>query len=371
MPIRLLFSARDPGAVGFLVPIIDACKLDNRFALSIIASEPALHLLRSLGKSVADFPATKTNSNTKIESIHLQLVSDARFILEQTKPDVVITSSSSQGVGIDEALLAASNVPTITIQDFWGDVNLGLNSTASIYLVIDEMAANMSKERWGVSTIAVGSCKYTRYEQMNIDALRSFTRLELGLAEDQLLVGFFGQNPEIPGHEEAFRDLIRVLSKMTTHPTLLIREHPKFPNNTNHDGMLNEMGITAINVTNKGEVEPWLSACDIVTTCYSYVSIDHAYLSSKAHDPIGTVLFLLHHKSTRQYMKQTTGLSSLPTVIQGIGSEAKHKDDIKSLLTKADVAHEKLLYHKASQKLKTENCVPRILDIIAKTGNPL
>ncbi|MBH52068.1 MAG: hypothetical protein CL785_02815 [Chloroflexi bacterium] len=366
--MHLLFSARDPGSVGFLLPILDACELDKRFTVSIVASDPALSLLKAKDKRVTTFPTTAEDGHIDIQAKRIQVIDEARFLLDKVKPDVIITSSSSLGVGIDEGLLAVANVPTITVQDFWGDVNLGLNNPANTYLVIDELAARMSKERWGVSAIPVGACKYTAYENINIDELRNNTRSTLGIEQNQLLVGFFGQSPQIPGHNKAFKDLVSILSEMTNPPTLLRRDHPKFASNHTHDNLIRTMGITEINVTNKGEAEPWLCACDIVTTCYSYVSIDHAYLSSKSRDPIGLVLFLLHNANTKQYFEKTTGLSSLPTVSRGIGLEATSIEDIRSLLQSLDLTNQKRSYHKASQKLTTENSVNQILDIIAKAG---
>ena len=88
-----------------------------------------------------------------------ELLATAAAIVRERKPDVILASASSFGSGIDEALLASRDTKTFCIQDFWGDVNLSLGVPADTYLVMDDDAARISRERWGVRTVVVGAPK--------------------------------------------------------------------------------------------------------------------------------------------------------------------------------------------------------------------
>src|SRR6266567_2209598 len=59
--------------------------------------------------------------------------------------------------------------------------------------------------------------------------LRAATRDRIGVGSDQPVLGFFGQPPDIPGHETAFEHLVSALTRKPLTPLVLLREHPKSP----------------------------------------------------------------------------------------------------------------------------------------------
>ena len=132
-PICILFSTRDPGAAIHLLPLITACAQDTKFSVRVVASEPALSILKLRNTTAIPFYINNQNHINYTDDPELLLAS-AKEIVDKISPDIVLTSISSLGIGIDEALLAVSPVPTLAIQDFWGDVNLGLGIPADMYL---------------------------------------------------------------------------------------------------------------------------------------------------------------------------------------------------------------------------------------------
>lgn len=362
-PISILFSTRDPGAAIHLLPLITACVQDTKFSVSVVASEPALSILKFRNTTAIPFYINNQNHINYTDDPELLLAS-AKEIVDKISPDIVLTSISSLGIGIDEALLAVSPVPTLAIQDFWGDVNLGLGIPADMYLVNDTYAADITEKRWGVKALPIGIPKYIEYSFMDIDKQRSETRKELGVSQDKLIIGFFGQSPDIPGYINSFNELAVSISEMHPCPLLLIREHPKFSNEHNHIALLDELNIEYKDVTGICDVEKWLCACDIITTCYSASAIDHAYLSHYAKEPIGLTLLLLYDDDMRTFVTKTCGFIEFPTISQGIGKIAKSKNDIKEYASETFRRSELLDYYMATQKLTNYNAIPDIITLI-------
>lgn len=366
-PIKVLFSARDPGSVGHALALIEAFQGDGRFEVSVTAGGVALRMLRDAGVAVRPFVMSDGREHiADLTENSAPLLAAARRILEEIRPDAVISSLSSFGVGVDEALLAAADVPTFAMQDFWGDVNLGLRVPAGLYLTLDEEAARLTEERWGARALAVGSPKHSRYAGLGIAAVRREARASIGAGEADPLVGFFGQAPDIPGHEAAFRGLLEAVTRLVPQPRLLLREHPKFIQHTErHVSLAEQAGFTVINVTAESPVERWLIACDVVATPYSACALDHAYLSAFSPEPIGVVLYLLCNPEIRAFMQEVCGFDRFPTAKKGIGLVAEKPGGIHPLLQDALTPEGRTGYFKASKHLRVGNPCQTVLETVA------
>ena len=224
---KILFSARDPGGSGQVIALLNVFRADERFEVYLAASGAALKMLKRAG----EYPLELKGEVDIVQKGQYPtgLLESAKDLLHDVQPDAVIVSLSSFGTGIDEALLATARVPTFALQDFWGDVNLGLGVPAGTYFVIDDYAVEISEKRWGVSAVPVGSPKHFQYAALDIPKMRIEARKKLGIKEeDDRVIGFFGQTPDIPGHETAFEDLLRAIEKLVPQTHFILREHPKF-----------------------------------------------------------------------------------------------------------------------------------------------
>ena len=366
-PITVLFSARDPGAVGHALALIDAFQQDRRFEVSVTASGVALRMLQDTGLIVRPFSLPDGReylADPKGDTT--PLLAAARQVLDEVRPDAVITALSSFGVGVDEALLATAEEPTFAMQDFWGDVNLGLKVPAGLYMTLDEEAVRLTMERWSARALAVGSPKHSRYVGLDTAAVRRDVRASIGVNDLDPLVGFFGQPPDIPGHEAAFRGLLGAMTRLVPQPRLLLREHPKFIQHAErHVALAEQAGLTVIDVTAESSVERWLVGCDAVATPYSACALDHAYLSAFSPEPIGVALYLLCNPEIRAFMRDACGFDRFPTVKKGIGLVAESPGAILPLLQDALTPESRAAYFQASKRLRVGDPCRTVMETVA------
>lgn len=365
----VLFSGRDPGGVGHILALLQGFRDDGRFEVEVVASGVALAMLEQSGEHPRSFTMSSGLDYLESGQDTAPLIAAAKGLLDQMRANAVIASLSSFGVGIDEALVASCEAPSFVMQDFWGDVNMGLGVPADTYFVIDEYAAQLSRSRWGVKAISVGSPKHSRYQFIDVDLLRRESRRSLGVSDGQPVIGFFGQSSRIPGHEAAFKDLARAIAKMECQPLFLLREHGKFANDRHaHLDFANAIGLTTVDVTGKSTAETWLAACDVVVTCFSSCAYDHAYLSAYSSEPIGTTLYLLCNPDIQASAVELCGFLEPPNVTQGLGKVARDPASIGPLLEQGLTTLERDRYHTASKRLPKGNSPLRaITNTVAQT----
>ena len=318
---RILLSARDPGGAGHIIAIARHFRESTEFDIKLVASEPAYEILSKAGEEPILFEFVIRNScGVNNSADHELLLNSAKQIFREITPDAILVSLSSLGVGIDEALLAVADVPKFAIQDFWGDVNLGLGTPADLYFVLDQYAVEFSKNRWGVRAEAVGAPKYTLYSDLDIARIRNSFRRYLGADSSGTVLGWFGQSPDIPGHEEVFTDVLDAIAGLEVKPKLILREHPKFSKSLKaHLAAASRRGIEFVDVSGRDSVEECLLACDLVITPFSLCGLDHAYLSAHSPAPVGSVIYVMTNDPIKRFCDKVNGMISLPIVDQGIG----------------------------------------------------
>jgi hypothetical protein len=362
---RILLSSRDPGGVGHVLALLATFRERGGFDADVVASGVALQMLREAGESAREFTLDDGRDTVLLGQTTDGLLSTARKLLDDTHPDVVLGSLSSYGVGVDEALVATARCPTLIMQDFWGDTNLGLGVAAGLYLALDDFAVRLTRQRWNLPAVAVGSPKHSRYERLDVVALRRNARATVGLDDSEQVVGFFGQSPEIPGYEAAFCDFVHAVAELRPQPLFLVREHLKFHTRREaHIRTAGAAGLRVVDVSDQLQVEPWLAACDVVATPFSLCALDHAYLSAYSTKPIGVVLFLLPNKEIQHFMEHACGLKQFPTVEKGMGAVARHVSEIVPLLEEARRPLWAGRYFEASWALRDEHACSHIVDIV-------
>jgi hypothetical protein len=359
---KILFSARDPGAAGHIKALIHYFCAHGRFEVILTASGVALEMLAQEGLEPIPFHLPGGIDSIQPGQDPGLLLQEAKGLLDRLQPDAVLTSLSSLGVGIDEALLATAEVPTFALQDFWGDVNLGLGVPADLYLVMDDFAAELSRKRWGVKALAVGAPKYTLYRDLDIMALRRKTRRLLGAKPDDRVIGWFGQSPEMPGHEAVFQDFLNALASIEEKPKLFLREHPKFLwGRLEHlEAAQAILGMSVADTTGTGTTEEWLAACDLVVTLNSLCGLDHGFLSAYSPGPIGSVLYLATNKLARQFISEKCGMLGFPILQQGIGHLIINRGEITSAVCRLCEYSNIESYFYNSKKLSTRNTLAEI-----------
>jgi hypothetical protein len=367
--VRILASARDPGGAAQVRALCPALRAEPRLEVIVAASGPAFDLLEAAGERPILFALADGSAHVPAGADPSALLEAAGALLEDVKPDALLVGISSLGIGLDEALLArAAGRPTFALQDYPGDASAIGRAYAGTYFVRDEAAVRLTRERFGVATVAVGSLRHAAYAGLDVARLRARTRERIAAAPGQPVLGFFAQPPEIPGHEAAFAHLVDALARRPAKPLVLLREHPKFPEAfSRHAAALGRAGVIVRDAA-EGDVEPWLAACDVVTTAFSHCSMDYAFLGAWSPEPLGAVLLLLTTEEIRRFMREYTGMASPDGVEAGLGLVAERPEDVAPLLAHALAHAERSRYHEAARRLPREARLDLIAAALAEAG---
>jgi hypothetical protein len=367
--VRVLVSARDPGGAAQIRALCPALRADARLEVRVAASGPAFDLLEAAGERPIRFSPAGGSTHVPADGDPTPILDAARDLIRDVDPDVLLVGVSSLGVGLDEALLArAAGRPSFALQDYPGDANAVGRAYAGTYFVRDEAAARLTRERFGVAAVAVGSLRHAAYAGLDVAGLRARIRERIGAAAGQPVLGFFAQPAEIPGHEAAFGHLADTLTRRPVKPLVLLREHPKFRDAfAHHAAVLRRAGVSVWDAA-EGDVEPWLCACDVVATPFSHCSMDYAFLGAWSRDPLGATLFLLTTEEIRRFLREYTGKSRPDGVDAGLGLVAERPEDVEPLLARALAPEERGRFHEASRRLPREARLDLITTALAEAG---
>lgn len=368
--VRVLLSARDPAGAAMAQAALPALRAAGDLEVTLAASGPALDTLTAAGEQPLRFVLPDGSAHVPAAADPGALLEDAAALLARVDPDVLVVTISSLGVGLDEALLARpGGRPTFALQDYPGDASAIQGAHAGTYFVRDEAAARLTRQRWAVAAIPVGSLRHAPYATLDVPRLRAETRSRIGAAPGQAVLGFFAQPPDVPGHEAAFADLLEALARLPVKPLVLLREHPKHPRAAaGRAAALRASGLPVHDATADGAAERWLAACDVVTTCFSHCSMDYAFLDAWSPEPLGSVLFLLTREETQRFMVDHAGLARPDGVEIGLGRVAERSQDLPALLERAFGPDARLAFHAASRRLPREARFDVIVDAVRAAG---
>lgn len=301
MPVKLLITARDVAGALHLVEVAKAAVQDPRFEIVIVSQAPAAPYFAAAGLTVQTVAWPVVRSAAEASDLRRH----ARLLLEQIKPDVVVTGLSTPfDASLDEAVLAEASVPTVLYQDFWGEQNLILGRGADHILAIDEQAAQRNLERFGKPSIVIGSARHAAYATLDVDAGRARVRAMIQ-SGDRRVIGFFGQALHaLPGYRRTvdhFIDSVRTLENVA----LLLRPHPRetAEQRAETEAMFATAGLQT-GLTADGTVEDAISACDVVVSLFSICTFDAAYLNRFAAHPVAVPMSLLFDDEIAAYCRQ-------------------------------------------------------------------
>jgi hypothetical protein len=368
--VRVLVSARDPGAAAQIREVLPALRAHGKADVVVAASGVAQSMLAAAGERPVAFALPDGATHVRPGEDPAVLLGEARLLLSRARADAVLVGISSLGVGIDEALLACSDGrPTFALQDYPGDANAIDGRYAGTYFVRDERAARLTEQRFPVTAVPIGSLRHAAYARLDVADLRRRARARVGLATDRPVIGFFGQPAEIPGHEAAFRDLLAALAGRRPPPVVLLREHPKAMElRQAHLTALRQAGVEAHDASDAEGAEPWLAACDVVTTCFSHTTIDYAFLSAWSDVPLGAVLFLMTTPEIQTFMRDYAGLDVPDGVEAGLGLVADRPAAVAPMLDTLLGEPARAAYHAAARRLPRRAAVETVVDRVVEAA---
>lgn len=342
MTIRLLITARDVAAALHLVQIVKATRTDSRYEVVMVAQQPAARHFLEAGYDVKVIPPLAARTAKCAEA--KQLRSIARRLLSDYRPDVILAGLSTPfDAGLDEAMLAEANVPTILFQDFWGEQNLLLGKAADLVLAVDEEAAILNFKRFGIRSKVVGSARHAAYADLDIPSIRRRVRVRLGIAPDERVVGFFGQAlHRLSGYERTVQAFVDALASIPISFKLIVRPHPREDNEQRGrtQALFERSGIRPV-VDLDGPVEDALIACNVVCSLFSSCTYDAAYLNRFSAEPVAIPISMLFDREVETYCRQHVNFETFPYHRSGV------------VLSVHDVLNLAPLVH---QSLEHENC---------------
>jgi hypothetical protein len=325
--IKILFSARDPAAGHAIKNLVNcSCNYKNIVVL-VVSCIPASLILQDLKCDHIKLPLNMDVLSSELDQI-----------LSDYSPDVVIAGASGPDAGIDELLIKkSSQTLSYIIQDFWGDVNLSLGATADCYLVSDELAAEMTRQRVSSEVHVVGSVKHASYSAFHVNEMRANKRKKLNLSGEDLLLGYFGMPLDfLEGYWKSLIELSKSIKKIQ-YPSIKLtyRPHPKetLVNRERTVEILSNV-VDEFYEDNDVTVENTLMACDLILSCYSSCGIDSELLGRNADADNRLSMFLLYNEDVYNYYKKYTGLNDLPLSMQNRSLTIKTEKELISAFEK-------------------------------------
>lgn len=319
MTIRLLVTARDVAAALHLVQIAIASRGDKRYQVLIAAQQPAARYFLDAGFDVRVLPPLAARSADSVEA--RQLRSTARGLIAEYRPDAILAGLSTPfDAGVDEAMFAEADVPTILFQDFWGEQNLLLGKAADLVLAVDDEAATLNFKRFGIHSRVVGSARHAAYADLDIPGIRQRVRASLGIAQDENVIGFFGQAlHRLPGYARTVQAFVDALASIPSSFKLIVRPHPREDQAQREQtqALFLRSGITPI-VDLDGPVENALIACNVVCSLFSTCTYDAAYLNRFSAKPVAVPISMLFDPEVETYCRQHVNFETFPYHRSGV-----------------------------------------------------
>ncbi len=356
--ITLLVNARDPGAAAHLSVVVQrALEAPDLVVLPHAGPAAAAAMRSATILPVIETPEIVVASSRTMEAASLRDM--ARRILQKVEPDVILVGLSGPGAGLDEALLEVrGDLPTLAFQDFWGDVNLMFGVAADTYLVIDDEAARLSEEVYGVDTVVVGAPRYAHY-----------ARLELRHPDpSEVVVGFCGQPlGDYPGYLATVAALAEAVAADLPHAHLAYRPHPKeSPELQDHVMQTLQRHHRPCSRDAAGEVETFLTGCHVVTSAFSTCSTDLVHLHRVSDEPLGTALHLHVDPEIRDLYRSWTGLDHHPLAALELAQTVVDRDEVGAALRQSVTLEARRATHRTARTRLADpkNAAERILDVI-------
>ena len=305
--LRILITARDPGAARALLPVIRYLSTLDALEVVCAAQEPGATVLRDLGIELEAFEAPILFATSDNESG--MLIDRARELLVRTAPDAVITGLSGPGIGIDEAILAVVPLErSYSVQDFDGWVPEGFRGSAATYFVRCKSAAKTTMGRSRVQRcVVIGDSRQGSEVARRADWRRARNYRRRHLSPPVTI--FFGQPLWlVEGYWRTIRKFVAVRTQCPRSTgSLIYCPHPK--EEKAYSSLAQRLFATAtqqVDAKWQGDYLSCLMAVDRIVTCYSSAG-EEAFQLAPRRVPPRECLYLLYDREIRQYYLQNSG----------------------------------------------------------------
>lgn len=334
-PLNVLFVARDMGSAGQIAALVEVASRYGVLSHVIVEGQAVSHIsMRGLAHSTAvEWLGIHPNANTLLDAIDVA----AKKFGQLRIAAVVCGRSSTENIGAEYITLRAAKqfgIPSIVIQDFWGDV-WAEDCHPDHYFVIDDLAAQLTLLRTNSAVHVIGSPKHAQYADIDFASLRNKGRRSIGTHPDTQVIGFFGQDLlHLAGYCQVLRDIGTIVSQ--NHGLILFyKPHPRETQISSAQtlALFRSVGVNPLLVENDS-VETLLASADVVLSCFSTVALDAAYMMCNRESPAVSIVCADYPGDVSDYWQPATGLSAFPLVSEGIALPANDLHSLEAAINK-------------------------------------
>lgn len=261
--MRVLLACRDAGAAMQLLAVSHALR-DAGDTVAWVTTEPATSLVRGAGEVVA------WDSG------------DAVAALDAIAPHVVLTGVSAPGPSIESAATRAARtrgVPVAALQDYWGYVHDDHAAVPDVWLVLDEVAAQLTRTRTsGAACRVVGS---PRHESWCAERTSAWPRWSAAPVPRILVAG----QPlwHLADYADALELAARTIADVAPTAAVWYVQHPA--EGDVHAAVAARFREQDVMVAPVGDIATTLATADVLLSVYSLLTWD--LLQLHAAMPVG------------------------------------------------------------------------------------
>ena len=303
---------------------------DERLDIRIAAQGVAVDMMRAAGLNPLTV-LTPALPDAAAEGREI-LFREVANLLDEVRPDAVVTALSGPGLGIDEALThLAGERPVFSLQDCEGWVVEGFDRPAPHYLVPNETAASLTARHPTVVAHVVGDLRCLDYSSLDVLQMREAGRA--GLVDGRSLVTFYGQPAwGFAGYAETLALLAKAAAG-SPGARFFYRPHPKESEaEQNRVYTMFAAAGGSLQHCPGATIEHSLAMTDLALSVFSMVGNDHVNLQSQVRAPIGAAAYLLCHEAIRDLLMKDTGMDRPVVVAEGLVDCALQANEIPEVI---------------------------------------
>ncbi len=331
--LRIVLSAHDAGSAGHIGALAVNAALHGMD--SLIVAEGAAHIYFK-ARHIPHVPANAwLASLSTAENSKSNLTLAGEKLTQFGACAVVCGRSSLEGKGIDRTVISAARqigIPSFVFQDFWGDIWTE-DQRPDHYLVLDEVAAQLTREKTCAEVHVIGSPKHVQFLNIDFLDLRQKGRFALGLSADMPTIGYFGQDlHNVPGYGQVLLDVGESVGRLKG-VKLFYKPHPletKFSQLRSLKFFQNS-GVDPL-VVHNFSAETSIAAADVVLSCFSTVSLDAAFMMAVNKHAKVSIVCADYPESISNFWRPATGLAEFPLITKGIALAASDKLSLENAL---------------------------------------
>ena len=294
--LLLLLTARDVGAAGHMAALATSASTHGAQCV-VVAQGAAVEYLAA--RNVAYLAAEEWLGCAEVSPTNFigHATKAGQRLKEHSVAAVVCGLSPASETGIDEIVIAGARIhgiPSVAVQDFWGDVRPDK------------------------------ALKHTRFTGIDFLRLRREGRAALGVGLTAPLIGFFGQNLlAVEGYLEVLSDIGRASASIGGGTKLFYKPHPRESDACLASTLRHLKAAGAVPLLMESTmIESAIAAADVVLSCFSTVGLDAAYMMCAEDAPAVSIICADYPADVRDFWRPSTGLGAFPLVTAGLALAA-------------------------------------------------